>query len=160
VLLEALAIYRREFRGGRTDKRDQPAAETGHRPVATEGEEEHERGSYAAAGVNVFCAETDEEAKKLFSSAQQSFARMVRGTRGKLPPPLTDIETFWNPLEKQQASAMLSRSFVGSQETVRAGLEQFVRETGVDEVIVASAIYEHSARLRSYELLADVMSSG
>ena len=63
--------------------------------------------SYAAAGVNVFAAETDAEARRLFTSAQQQFTRMVRGTRGKLPPPIDDIETYWTPAEKEQASAML-----------------------------------------------------
>ena len=61
---------------------------------------------------------------------------------------------IWMPPEKAKASAMLNRSFLGSGETVRAGLEHFVEETGVDELIVASAIYEHSARLRSYEILS------
>jgi alkanesulfonate monooxygenase SsuD/methylene tetrahydromethanopterin reductase-like flavin-dependent oxidoreductase (luciferase family) len=82
---------------------------------------------------------------------------MVRGTRGRLPPPIDDIEAFWTPFEKEKASAMLNRSFVGSAETVRAGLEQFVEETGVDELIVASAIYDHAARLRSYEILSDAL---
>ena len=113
--------------------------------------------SYAAAGVNVFAAETDAEARRLFTSAQQQFTRMVRGTRGKLPPPIDDIETYWTPAEKEQASAMLKYSFVGSLDTVRSGLQQFVDETGVEELIVASAIYDHPARLRSYEILAQLM---
>ena len=113
--------------------------------------------SYAAAGVNVFAAETDAEACRLFTSAQQQFTRMVRGTRGKLPPPIDDIETYWTPAEKEQASAMLKYSFVGSLDTVRSGLQQFVDETGVEELIVASAIYDHPARLRSYEILAQLM---
>ena len=112
--------------------------------------------SYAAAGVNVFAAETDAEACRLFTSAQQQFTRMVRGTRGKLPPPIDDIETYWTPAEKEQASAMLKYSFVGSPDTVRSGLQQFVDETGVEELIVASAIYDHPARLRSYEILAQL----
>ena len=112
--------------------------------------------SYAAAGVNVFAAETDAEARRLFTSAQQQFTRMVRGTRGKLPPPIDDIETYWTPAEKEQASAMLKYSFVGSPDTVRSGLQQFVDETGVEELIVASAIYDHPARLRSYEILAQL----
>jgi luciferase family oxidoreductase group 1 len=112
--------------------------------------------SYAAAGVNVFAAETDAEACRLFTSAQQQFTRMVRGTRGKLPPPIDDIETYWTPAEKEQASAMLKYSFVGSPDTVRSGLQQFVHETGVEELIVASAIYDHPARLRSYEILAQL----
>jgi alkanesulfonate monooxygenase SsuD/methylene tetrahydromethanopterin reductase-like flavin-dependent oxidoreductase (luciferase family) len=80
---------------------------------------------------------------------------MLRGTRGRLPPSIDNIETFWTPPEKEKASAMLSRSFVGSGETVRAGLEHFVEETEVDELIVASAIYDHGARLRSYEILSE-----
>lgn len=112
--------------------------------------------SYAAAGVNVFAAKTDAEACRLFTSAQQQFTRMVRGTRGKLPPPIDDIETYWTPAEKEQASAMLKYSFVGSPDTVRSGLQQFVDETGVEELIVASAIYDHPARLRSYEILAQL----
>jgi luciferase family oxidoreductase group 1 len=113
--------------------------------------------SYAAAGVNVFAAETDAEARRLFTSAQQQFTRIVRGTRGKLPPPIDDVETYWTPAEKEQASAMLKYSFVGSLDTVRSGLQQFVDETGVEELIVASAIYDHPARLRSYEILAQLM---
>jgi len=113
--------------------------------------------SYAAAGVNVFAAETDAEARRIFTSAQQQFTRRVRGTRGKLPPPIDDIESYWRPAEKEQASAMLKYSFVGSLDTVRSGLQQFVDETGVEELIVASAIYDHPARLRSYEILAQLM---
>jgi alkanesulfonate monooxygenase SsuD/methylene tetrahydromethanopterin reductase-like flavin-dependent oxidoreductase (luciferase family) len=105
----------------------------------------------------VFAAETDAEARRLFTSAQQQFTRMVRGTRGKLPPPIEDIETYWTPAEKQQASAMLKYSFVGSPKTVRSGLQQFSEEMGVDELIVATAIYDHPARLRSYEILAQLM---
>ncbi|MGI9114109.1 MAG: LLM class flavin-dependent oxidoreductase [Chthoniobacterales bacterium] len=115
---------------------------------------------HAAAGINVFAAETDREARRLFTSAQQQFTRMLRGRRGRLPPPIDDIEEYWSPVEKERASAMLARSFVGSRETVRAGLEQFVEETEVDELIVASAIYDHSARLRSYEMLAEMTRSG
>ncbi len=112
---------------------------------------------YTAAGVNVFAAETDAEARRLFTSAQQQFTRMVRGTRGKLPPPIDDIEAYWNPIEKAQASAMLKYSFVGSPETVRRDLTQFSEQTEVDELIIASAIYDHAARLHSYELLMEKM---
>jgi luciferase family oxidoreductase group 1 len=133
ALMPALQEYRRRFK---------PSKQLGQ--------------SYAAAGVNVFAAETDAEARRLFTSAQQQFTRMVRGTRGKLPPPIDDIETYWTPAEKEQASAMLKYSFVGSPDTVRSGLQQFVDETGVEELIVASAIYDHPARLRSYEILAQL----
>lgn len=110
---------------------------------------------YAAAGVNAFAADNDREGRRLFTSAQQQFTRILRGTRGRLPPPIDDIESYWTPVEKGRASAMLKCSFVGSGETVCAGLNRFVEETGVDELIVASAIHDHSARLRSYEILAD-----
>jgi alkanesulfonate monooxygenase SsuD/methylene tetrahydromethanopterin reductase-like flavin-dependent oxidoreductase (luciferase family) len=79
---------------------------------------------------------------------------VFRGRRGGLPPPIDDIETYWEPDEKARVSHMLSRSFVGSADTVRTGLERFTEETGADELIIAAAIHDHSARLRSYELLA------
>jgi luciferase family oxidoreductase group 1 len=111
---------------------------------------------HAMVGVNVIAADTDEEARRLFTSAQQAFTNMFRGTRGKLQPPIDDIETYWTPAEKAQAMNMLACSFVGSAQTVREGLEGLLEQTGADELIVASAIYDHSARLRSYEILADV----
>ena len=133
TLLPAIRVYRERF---------EPSAQL-ERP-------------YVMAGVNVVVADTDEEARRLFTSPQQSFTNLVRGTRGQLPPPIDDIETYWSPAEKAQASAMLSRSFVGSPERVRDGLQRFVAETGVDEIMVASAIFDHEARLRSYDLLAGV----
>jgi luciferase family oxidoreductase group 1 len=114
---------------------------------------------YAMAGVNVIIADTDDEARQLFTSPQQQFTNLFRGTPGKLRPPIDDIESYWSPAEKTHASAMLTYSFVGSPETVRAGLNRFIDETGVNEVIVASAIYDHVARLRSYELLAGIIPS-
>ena len=135
ALLPALAIYREKF---------EPS--------------EQLREPYAMVGANAVVADTDEEARHLFTSAQQSFTDIFRGRRGQLPPPIDDIEDYWTPLEKERASAMLARSFVGSPETVHAELEVFVAETGADEIIVASAIHDHSKRLRSYELLSDTPS--
>ena len=111
---------------------------------------------YAMVGANVIAADDDETAAWLFTSAQQSFANVQRGRRGRLPPPIDDIESYWTPPEKERASAMLRRSFVGSTETVRAGLERFVEETEADELIVAAAIHDHMARLHSYELLGSL----
>ena len=111
---------------------------------------------YAMAGVNVIVAETDAEAMRLFTSIQQRFTDMFRKDRGYLKPPIDDIETYWTPTEKLQASRMLSCSFVGSPKTVESALREFVDKTGVDELMVASAIYDHAARLRSYELLAEL----
>ncbi|MGZ4842433.1 MAG: LLM class flavin-dependent oxidoreductase, partial [Candidatus Angelobacter sp.] len=102
-------------------------------------------------------ADTDAEAHRLFTSAQQAFTNAVRGTRRQLPPPIDDIESYWSPMEKAQASNMLACSFVGLPHAFRRGLESFIEQTGADELMVASAIYDHSARLRSYELLAGLL---
>jgi luciferase family oxidoreductase group 1 len=109
---------------------------------------------HAMVGVNVIAADSDAEAQWLFTSLQQRFTDMVRGTRGQLKPPIEDIETYWSADEKAHASPMLACSFVGARTTVRQELDAFIEKTGADEVIVASAIYDHAARLRSYDLLA------
>jgi luciferase family oxidoreductase group 1 len=119
--------------------------------------EELER-PHVMVGVNVVAAEDDAAARRLFTSLQQQFANMVRGTRGQLPPPIDDIEAYWSPMEKAQASRMLACSFVGSPATVRERLAAFARDTGADEIVVASAIHDHAARLRSYELLANALA--
>ena len=132
-LLDALAIYRERF---------EPSEQLAK--------------PYAMIGVNVIAADTDAEARRLFTSAQQSFTNIFRGTRGRLQPPIDDIETYWSPVEKAQASRMLACSVVGSRDTVRQGLGRLLAETKADELMVASAIYDHAARLRSYEILAEV----
>ena len=108
------------------------------------------------AGVNVVLADTDAEADKLFTSIQQRFTDMVRGKRGYLKPPINDINAYWSADEQFHASRMLTCSFVGSPDTVKRKLDAFVASTGVDELMVASAIFDHQARLRSYELLAQL----
>lgn len=133
ALMQALSVYRARFK---------PSKQLG-RP-------------HAMVGVNVVAADTDAEARRLFTSIQQSFANMFRGTRGLLQPPIDDIETYWSPAEKAQASRMLACSFVGSRETIRADLEQFIARTGADELMVACAVFDHAARKRSYEILAEV----
>ena len=111
---------------------------------------------YAMVACNVVCAETDEDARRLFTSAQQSFTNILRGRRGQLPPPIDDIDAWWSPEERAQTSARLARSFVGSPATVREGLDGFVSETQADELIIAGAVHDHEARLRSYELLSSL----
>jgi luciferase family oxidoreductase group 1 len=111
---------------------------------------------HAMAGVNVIAAATDEEAHHLFTSLQQRFADMARGARGYMKPPIDDIETYWSGPEKIQAQRMLACSFVGSPKSLRIQLKDFMAETGVDELMVATAVYDLKARLRSYELLAGV----
>jgi alkanesulfonate monooxygenase SsuD/methylene tetrahydromethanopterin reductase-like flavin-dependent oxidoreductase (luciferase family) len=108
------------------------------------------------AGINVIAAGTDAEASRLFTSAQRRATGMVRGMRGYLPPPINDIETFWSPSEKAQVSRMLACSIVGGPETLRRGLEAFIARTGADELMVAAAIFDHAARVRSYAILDEV----
>jgi luciferase family oxidoreductase group 1 len=136
ALLQAIEIYRSEFRPSK--QLEQP---------------------YVMAGVNVIAADTDREARRLFTSAQQQFTNLVRGKPGRLRPPIDDIDAYWSPEEAVQASNMLKYAFVGSEATVQSGLQAFVKATGVDELMVVSAIYEHALRLRSYKLLAIVMST-
>jgi luciferase family oxidoreductase group 1 len=109
---------------------------------------------YTMVAANVIVGDDDAAARRLFTSSQQAFTNVLRQRRGALPPPVDDIEAVWSPEEKAHVSAMLSRSFVGTVETVRDGLAAFVEETRADELIVAAGIHDHAARLRSYELLA------
>jgi len=111
---------------------------------------------HAMIGVNVVAAPTDAEARHLFTSAQQQFTHLLRGTRGLLRPPIPDIEAYWSAPEKAQASRMLARSLVGSPDTIARGLADLVAETGADELMVASAIHDPAARHRSYAILAEV----
>jgi luciferase family oxidoreductase group 1 len=109
---------------------------------------------HAMVGVNIIAADSDHEAKRLATTQQMSFTNMFRGKRGLSQPPIDDIETYWSPTEKVQAMHMLARSIVGSPDTVRAGLAALVAETGADELMVVSDIYDHGARLHSFELIA------
>jgi luciferase family oxidoreductase group 1 len=109
---------------------------------------------YAMVGVNIIAADTDEEARRLFTTQQMSFTNMFRGARSLSQPPIEDIESYWSPAEKAQASQMLARSIVGSARTVERGMAALVAETAADELIIVSDIYEHAARLHSFELIA------
>ena len=112
---------------------------------------------YAMAGVNIVAAETDDEAQYLFTSLQQRFTDMGRGIRGLLKKPIDDIEDYWSGSEKIQAQRMLACSFVGSPVTLRQQLQSFIAKTGIDELMVATAIHDHRARMRSYQLLAALL---
>ena len=111
---------------------------------------------YAMLGVNVVTADTDVEARRLFTSTQQGYARMHRGERGRQQLPIDDIESFWSPAEKLFVTQMLRVSIVGAPKNVRSGIAQLVADTGADELMVVSGIFDHAARVRSYELLAEV----
>ncbi len=135
ALIQAVSVYRERFK---------PSAQL-DKP-------------YVMVGCNAIVADTEDEAKRLFTSPQQNFTRMVRGTRGQLPPPVDDIEDFWSPMEKSQSSSMLACSFHGSKATIKDELAPLIEATGADELMVAAAIWDHKARVRSFELLAEAMA--
>ena len=112
--------------------------------------------SYVMVGLNVFAAATLEEARFLRVSAQQSTLR--RGEPGLLPPPVADFEEGLSPAECQVLDQVQSCSVVGSPDTIRPQIEEFVERTGVDEVIIAAHIFDHDARLRSLEITAAELS--
>ena len=105
-------------------------------------------------GAQIVAADTDGEARYLFTSHQQSFVNLRRGRPMPIPPPVRDYTPDLTPIERAQLEPMLAASFVGSADTVRRRLETFVSDTGADEIIVATQIFDHAARLRSYEIVA------
>ena len=108
-------------------------------------------------GVNVFAAETDAEARRLFTSLQQQFLNLARGTPGQLPPPVDNMEGRWDEAERAHVERMTRVSAVGSPNRVRDRLAAVLTETGADELILTAHIYDHGARLRSFELAAQAM---
>src|ERR1044071_2843306 len=131
-LLPALEIYRRKFK---------PSKQLAH--------------PYAMVGVNVVAADTDEDARYLFTTIQQSFTNLVRGAGGKLQAPIDNIDNYWSPAEKHHASHMLKYSIVGSAETVRNGLEEFIDLTKTNELMIVTSLHDHAARIRSYQIVAE-----
>jgi luciferase family oxidoreductase group 1 len=115
---------------------------------------------YVMLGVNVFAAESDAEAARLFTSLQQAFINLRTGRPGPLPSPVDDLERQLPPMHRMMIAEMLSCTVVGSAETVRRGLRAFVDATGADELMVTSQIFDHGARLRSYELTASARMAG
>jgi luciferase family oxidoreductase group 1 len=111
--------------------------------------------SYLMLGVNVVAADTDEEARFLFTSLQQAFINLRLGRPGRLPPPVAGFDERLGPMERSILDQALGRAIVGSPETVRARLEAFAQETGADELMVTSQIFDHEARLRSFDILAN-----
>ncbi|MEA2731022.1 MAG: hypothetical protein QOF70_5497 [Acetobacteraceae bacterium] len=109
---------------------------------------------YVMLGVNIFAADTDAEARRLFSSLQQAFLNLRRGRPGKLPPPVDDFDAGLDRYGRAMLANALSCSVVGGPETVRDGLRAFVASTGADELMVTAQIFDHDARKRSFEILA------
>jgi len=111
---------------------------------------------HAMLTVNVFAADTDAQARRHFTSLQQAFVNLRRGTPGKVPPPIDDIESFWRPEEKAGVLHALSCSFVGSADTIEVELREFIGRNQPDELMIAGHFHDHAARLRSLEITAEV----
>ena len=105
-------------------------------------------------GLTVIAADTDAEARRLFSSLQQSFVALRTGSPGPLPPPVDDMDSRLDPTAKAMLAQALSCAVIGSPATVEAGLAAFVARTGADELMVTGSIYDHKTRLRSFEITA------
>ncbi len=129
ALDHALALYRREFTPSRRLARP-----------------------YAMLGVNVVAAPTEAEARRLFTTLQQSFVNLRRGRPGLIPPPIDDIEAYWTPAERIGVEQALACSVVGDPDQVRAGLAAFVERHRPDELMLTANVYDHAARKRSFEI--------
>jgi luciferase family oxidoreductase group 1 len=136
-LMEALHVYRSTF---------EPSEASG-RP-------------YVMVGAQLFAADTDAEAHRLFTSPLLQWTNRFRGLPGPLPPPVDSMDGRWSPAEEAQIRHMLTYAFVGSAGTVGAGLREFIARTGADEIILAAQIHDHAARLRSYEIGAEIQRGG
>jgi luciferase family oxidoreductase group 1 len=126
---QALAVYRREF---------QPSARL--------------QQPYAMLGINVVAADSDAEARRLFTTQQQSFINLRRGRPGLIPPPIDDIETFATPVERLGVERSLACSVVGAPDTVEQGIAAFVARHRPDELLLTANVFEHAARRHSFEL--------
>jgi len=132
-MMEALALYRGRFT-----------------PSATLKE------PYVMLGFNIFAAPSDEEGRLLSSSLMKAFVSLRRGTPQKLQPPDPDFESTLNVTERAQLEMVLACSAIGSPRTVKRSIEAFIRRTGAEELILTSHIFDHSARVRAYEIAAEV----
>jgi luciferase family oxidoreductase group 1 len=110
---------------------------------------------YVMLGLNVFAAETGQDARRLFSSLQQQFLALVRGTPGQLRAPVDDIESLWTESEADHIRRSLACSVVGDSDAVSAGMQRFVDDLQPDELMLTGQIYDHAARLRSFGIAAE-----
>lgn len=133
--LTAIDIYRKNF---------QPSANL--------------KSPYVISCVNVVAADTDREAAKLATSIQQFFLGVITGKRKLLQPPVSDIDQLWNIYEKEAVQQMLKYAFIGGPEKIEREMQAFIAQTQVDEVMATSHIFEHEARLHSYQVFAQVLS--
>ncbi len=131
---QALAVYHRDFRPSRYLA--QP---------------------HAMLALNVVAAETDVEGRRLFTTAQQSFVNLRRGKPGLIPAPIDDIEAYWQPHEKAGVQNALACSVVGDMDTVKRGIAKFIDRHRPDELLLVANVFDHQARLRSFEIAAEAM---
>lgn len=111
---------------------------------------------YAMVCINIIAADSNRDAEFLFTSMQQAFVKLRRGETGQLPPPIQNMDQFWSPSEQYGVQLALSMSLVGDKAKVRHGLQSILRETDADEIMVNGQIFDHQARLQSFELAMDV----
>jgi luciferase family oxidoreductase group 1 len=135
AMMEAIAVYRERFQPSR--QLDRP---------------------YVMLGFNVFAADSAEEAGLLATSVQQAFVNLRTGNPGKLPPPVPGYAETLPASARAILDQVLTCSAIGDRATVRAGIEAFVERTGADELMITSQIWDHEARLRSYEIAAEAMA--
>ena len=136
ALMQAIAVYRDRF---------EPSAQL-DKP-------------YVMVGMTVVAADTDEEARFLRTSIQQSFINRRRGMRGELPPPVADFEDRLTPYERAMLAEAQSCTAVGAPDTVEREIAAFVEQTGADEIMITANIHDHAKRLRSFELVAGMMGA-
>jgi len=117
---------------------------------------EYLQSPYVLSCVNVVAADTDAEADRLATSVKQFFMGVVTGKRQLLPPPVNSMDSVWNVFEEEAVMQMLAYSFIGGPEKIKAEMKAFIEQTGVDEVMATSHIFEHSSRLYSYKIFAEV----
>ena len=135
AMTEALAIYHRDFR---------PSAQL--------------RQPYAMLALNVVGADTRAEARRLFTTLQQTFVRLRRGEVGLVPPPIDDIEAFWSPAEKAMVEQALACSVVGDAADLRDGIAAFIDRHRPDELMLTGNIFDHAARLHSFALASSAFA--
>jgi luciferase family oxidoreductase group 1 len=134
LMMDAIAVYRERFKP--SEQLDRP---------------------YLMLGYNAFAADSDEEAELLATSMQQAFVRLRTGDPGQLPPPVKGYADSLPPSGKAMLDQVLSCSAIGAPDRVKAAIEDFVERTGADELMITSQIFDHRARLRSYEIVAGCM---
>jgi luciferase family oxidoreductase group 1 len=135
-MMQAIALYRANFR---------PSAQLAK--------------PYVMLGFNVFAADSDEEAAFQATSMQQAFVNLRSGRPARLPPPVANYPNTVGPAERALLDSVLSCSAIGASAKVRTSVKAFIERTGADELMITSQIYDHAARLRSYEITSGVFST-